>query len=61
MEKSVSVFGPNILKMQKRHPGLLFRSLFCISNNFNTFMQENNATCFSMANRAEMKAKSLEE
>ena len=61
MEKSLSVFGPNVLKMQKRHPGLLFHSLFCIFNNFNTFMQEKNATHFSMANRAEMKTKSLEE
>ena len=42
--KNTSVFGPNILKMQKRHPGIFSPGFFYIFNNFNTFMQEKNTT-----------------
>ena len=59
--KNTSVFGPNILKMQKRHPGIFSPGFFYIFNNFNTFMQEKNTTWFSMANRTKMKTKSLKE
>ena len=59
--KNTNVFGPNILKMQKRHQAYFFQGFFCIFNNFNTFMQEKNTTCFSMANRTKMKTKSLKE
>ena len=44
--KNTSVFGPNILKMQKRHPGIFSPGFFYIFNNFNTFMQEKNTTWF---------------